>query len=122
MEVGEVECRYADGRTEKIPLIVGEQLDCTLSPYATQTTVLKMAKGRGGLSKHLSAWSIATDPTRVTEFVTVRMNSYDVSGRHIGDERSLRRQSNPALERPGYRSKEYPSGARVSFDNAVLAC
>ena len=78
MKVGEVECRYADGLTETIPLIVGEQLDATLSPYATQTTVLKLAQRQNGLSQHLSAWQVAVDDARVTETVTVRITSYDI--------------------------------------------
>jgi len=78
MKVGDVECRYADGLMETIPLIVGKQLDATLSPYATQTTVLKLAQGHNGLSKHLSAWRVAVDDARVTETVTVRITSFDM--------------------------------------------
>ncbi len=78
MEGGRVECRYADGFVESFPLIVGEQLDSTLSPYATRTTVFRLAKGRSGLSSHLAAWRIPVDATRITETVTVRVTSFDI--------------------------------------------
>ena len=78
MKVGEVVCCYADGVTETVPLIVGEQLDATLSPYATQTIVLKLAQGHNGLSKHLSAWQVAVDSTKITETVTISITSYDM--------------------------------------------
>lgn len=78
MEVGCVEYRYADGDTRTMPLIVGEYLDATLSPYATRTTTRKLARGHHGLSKHLSAWHLAVDADRVTDTVTVRITSFDM--------------------------------------------
>lgn len=78
MEVGRIECRYSDGSIDVVPLILGEQLDSTLSVYAAQTTNFTLAKGRGGLAKNISAWAVAANPARVTDSVTMRITSFDI--------------------------------------------
>jgi hypothetical protein len=85
MEIGAVELLYADGYTEGVPLIYGENVDCSLLPFATGLT-------RRELSHDIvtefpiapGAFAVPADDTRVLESVEVRIIAADASAGILG--------------------------------------
>jgi hypothetical protein len=74
VQVGEIELRYAMGNDGHEPLVYGRNIDCFLSPFATETTNYDIAH-----VGHLSAFVVETDPARKLEAIEIHLNAVDAT-------------------------------------------